>query len=263
MSPSLGSDDRPRSSLTEYVYNSLCRALLRGDYPPGHSLPSEGELAAQFDVSKVVIRAALQQLAALGVVEIRQGRACLVKRLSPRPLEYFFSFALMETDNGLVEAVQLRRGLETYIAERAAQHIKMSELVQLRQALKTMEKARANPEAFVEADIAFHMALVDASDNRLLMFLMHALKGTIRETIRMLHAKGVTPDRSATIARHAAIVEAIGSGDPAAARQAMSDHFDASEAKTLAMRPNGKPALEPERIIEMLERGGEELAKND
>lgn len=247
-------EDKRPSNLTAQVYNALCRAILRGDYPIGQSLPSEGELAARFEVSKPVIRAVLQQLSALGVIEIRQGKPSIVRRVSPRPLEYFFSFAMMETENGLMEAVQLRRGLETYIAQRAAEHIKVSDLKKLRETIKTMEAARNDSEAFIEADLAFHMTLAEASDNRLLMFLVQALRGTIHETVRMLHVRGMLPDRSATIARHVAIVEAIASCDPEAARLAMSAHFDASEERTMGSSLKGPIMLEPEQIIDFLER---------
>lgn len=248
-----GGEERRRTSLTEHVFSAFCRALLRGEYVVGQPLPSEADLSARFNVSKAVIRAVLQQLSALGVIEIRQGKPSIVKRLSPRPLEYFFSFALMETESGLIEAVQLRRGLETYIAQRAAEHIKVADIRKLREVIRTMEKARSDPEAFIEADLAFHMTLAQSSDNRLLMFLIQALKGTIHETVRMLHEKGMSPDRSTTIARHVAIVDAIESGDPEKARQAMSAHFDASEDKTLEANAHGKIMLEPERVIDFLE----------
>jgi len=250
-----GEDKRP-SNLTAHVYNSVCRAILRGDYPIGQSLPSEAELASRFEVSKVVIRAVLQQLSALGVIEIRQGKPSIVKRVSPRPLEYFLSFAMMETENGLVEAVQLRRALETYIAQRAAEHIKVTNLKKLRDTINAMEVARNDPKAFIEADLAFHVTLAESSDNRLLMFLVQALRGTIHETVRMLHERGATPDRSATIARHVAIVDAIAACDPEAARLAMTAHFDASEEQTLRSSALGRGHLEPERIIEFLERQG-------
>lgn len=251
---SANGDERSRPNLTDQIYSQLCRAFLRGDYPVGQLLPSEAELAAQYNVSKAVIRAVLQQFSALGVIEIRQGKPSIVKRMSPRPLEYFFTFAMMGTDSGLMEAVQLRRGLETYVAQRAAEHIKISDLKKLREAIKVMEAARNDPDAFIEADLAFHMTLAESSDNRLLMFLVKALRGTIYETVRMLHERGMLPDRSATIARHAMIVDAIASGDPEAARLAMSDHFDASEERTAKASADGKIVLVPERIIDFLER---------
>lgn len=223
---------RPRERLTATVFDAICQAILKGRLPVGRELPSESALAAEFGVSKTVIREALQKLAALDIIEIRQGRPSVVKRMSARPLELFLAFALHEREGGLLEAIQLRRAIETFIAMRAATEMKMADLHELKRGLARLRDSAGEAAAFVEADLAFHMTLAESIDNRFLVYLMQGLQSTIRETIEELHGRGMSPDLSATVERHARIVRAIEAGDPEAARLAMEAHFDASEAKT-------------------------------
>ena len=70
-----------RVSVGEQVFTQLKELLVQGEWKPGEKLPSENELAAQFGVSRITVRQALQKLGALGLVETRLGEGSFVKQL--------------------------------------------------------------------------------------------------------------------------------------------------------------------------------------
>lgn len=224
-----------REKLSDIVLQRLVDMLIASRLQPGDSLPSEGELVRTFGVSKPVVREAMHKLASMGIVEIRQGRPPAVKEMSFEPLELFFRFAMRASEDGLREAVELRRALETRIAALAAARIDDAGIAALRGHLRAMEKSLEDQEAWVAADLGFHMALATAAGNKLIVLAIEALRGTMEETIRVMNAQRPLRNPVATLERHAAIVGALAARDPDAALRAMDAHFDATEPVILAI----------------------------
>lgn len=220
-------DPRTRLKLSDAVLHRLTDLILERALKPGDSLPSESELARSFDVSKPVVREALRQLAMMGVVEIRQGRPSSISSLSSKPLELFLRIAVRSQPEGLREALELRRALETQIVVMAAQRWQADNLAALKAALANMERNKHGDAEWIAADLDFHKALVAASGNVLMSLLMEAMSGTMEDTIRALHSQYDVRDAEATYARHVAIVDAIEARDADRARAAMEIHFDA------------------------------------
>jgi GntR family transcriptional repressor for pyruvate dehydrogenase complex len=222
----LEGDPRSRVKLSDAVLHRLTDLILVRALRPGDSLPSESELARSFDVSKPVIREALRQLAVMGVVEIRQGRPSCISQLSAKPLELYLRLAVRAQPEGLREALELRRALETQIVVLAAERWNEDHLEALRGALGQMERNKDGHQEWIAADLAFHKALAVASGNILLSLLIEAMTGTMEDTIRVLHSQYDVRDAEATYARHVAIVDAVAARDTERARGAMEAHFD-------------------------------------
>jgi len=222
---------RLSDAITEHFTQRIATRVLR----PGDELPSESELAVQFKVSKPVVREALGSLAALGVVEIRQGRPTTVRPLSSAPLDHFFGVAIRWSDNGLREALELRRALETETAALAAMRASSPFVDHLGEIVEKMREHLFDLDQWVEADCAFHMALVRSTENSLMQFLTEALSDVMHQSIRMLGSQMDLRDPHATLARHEAIYAAVRKHDPAAARAAMQTHFDATQSTVLAI----------------------------
>ena len=227
--------DTRREKLSDVVLKGLVDLLIESGLKPGDALPSEGELCRGFGVSKPVVREALHRLVMMGVIEVRHGKPAVIRAISSEPLELFFRFALRASRQGLREAVELRRALETQIAALAAARISLPQAAALKSALAEMRQSKETPERWVEADLRFHLGLAEAAGNGLILFLIKALRGTMEETIRVLNAQRPLRDPEATVQRHAAIVEAVIAGDVGAARAAMEAHFDATEPVVLAI----------------------------
>ena len=220
-----------KQRLTEAVTQFVIDRVAERVYRPGDQLPSESELAKRLNVSKPVVREALGRLSALGIVQIQQGKPTTIKGLSIAPLDQFLRLAVRVTDNGLREAVELRRAIEVEVAALAAERATPLQLEPVEVAL---EKMRANIdgdfERWLQGDLAFHVALARCSGNALLEHLVSALVDTIKFTQRVLGMQRDLRDPAATVARHQAIVDAIKARDPAAARIAMTTHFAVSDA---------------------------------
>lgn len=217
-----------RERLSDTIRDQLMRLMIDQSLRPGDELPSETKLANQFGVSKPVIREALRGLAAMGVIEIQQGKLATVRSPSSEPLENFLKFAVQGTPEGLREAIELRRTLEKDIAMLAAERVTDEEVRQLETAISKMREATGTVDPWVEADLQFHLTLAKTAKNRLMLFLVEALRGLFHESILLLHVQRPERDTNATLQRHTNIVEAVKAGDPAAAREAMKIHFDAT-----------------------------------
>jgi GntR family transcriptional repressor for pyruvate dehydrogenase complex len=230
-----------RGKLSDVVLKALVDLLIQSGLKPGDALPTEGELCRSFGVSKPVVREALHRLVMMGVIEVRHGKPAVIRAMSSEPLELFFRFALRASRQGLREAVELRRALETQIAALAAARISAPQCAVLEGALADMRRAKEQPDQWVEADVRFHLGLAEAAGNGLILFLIEALRGTMEETIRVLNAQRPLRDPEATVRRHEAILDAVVRNDAAAARAAMEAHFDATEPVVLAIlaRPAG------------------------
>lgn len=220
-----------KQRLTEAVTQFVIDRVAERVYRPGDQLPSESDLAKRLNVSKPVVREALGRLSALGIVQIQQGKPTTIKGLSIAPLDQFLRLAVRVTDNGLREAIELRRAIEVEVAALAAERATPLQLEPVEAAL---EKMRANIdgdfEHWLQGDLAFHVALARCSGNALLEHLVSALVDTIKFTQRALGMQRDLRDPPATVARHQAIVDAIKAHDPAAARIAMTTHFAVSGA---------------------------------
>lgn len=217
--------DRPL--LSDTVVARLTQQILNNALMPGDALPSESDLAKRYGVSKPVIREALRKLAALGIVEIRHGRPTSVGHLAPEPVRQMFEFALHINPQGLSEAVQLRRALETHCAALAAANIADEEVDRLQAIVARLEASVADHDAWVEADLEFHQLIAHLSRNTLMTFLIGALSDSMRQVISTLHAQTGVRDKG-TVERHRQIAAAIAARDPEGAERAMRQHFDAT-----------------------------------
>lgn len=219
-------DERVRLSRT--VADRLVDMIAARELREGDNLPSEAELARRFNVSKPTVREALKRLAAYGVVATRQGKPSTIRPLGPEVLEGFFRLLVRSRDEGLREAVELRRAIETGIAELAAARATTQDLLDLRRALERMAGHVDTLDPWLEADLAFHQALARCSRNELMAHTVEGMAPIMHYTMRLLGTQLDLRDVPATLARHAAIVAAVEARDAAAARRAMQAHFDAA-----------------------------------
>jgi GntR family transcriptional repressor for pyruvate dehydrogenase complex len=229
--PFTGSDVVP-TRLGDTLIARITQAIHEGRLKPGDALPSEARLAASFGVSKPIAREAIRQLAAMGVVNIQQGKVTRVQALDAGPLDRFFRFAVRGRKTGLTEAVELRRILEPPIAAHSAERRTAADVERLDFILARMEAALGDVPRWIEADLDFHEAVAASSGNRLLDFQIRGLRPVIREVMEIFNSREArtTDDWRRTYLRHVLVVDAIRAGDAKAATIAMNKHFEAAEA---------------------------------
>ncbi|MBX3029920.1 MAG: FadR family transcriptional regulator [Chloroflexi bacterium] len=213
-------------TLANQVVAELERLILESRLGEGDRLPSERELAAQFGVSRTVVREAVRALAARRLVEVEGGRGTVVR--APTPATAAESMrVLLRVQSSSADAdkvTEVRRVLENEIASLAAVRRTPNDLRALDAIVQAAEAHLDDPDAFITEDIAFHQALAGATHNELFSIILDSLAGVMQE-VRML-ALGIpgTPRRSLT--HHRAVLEAVRAGDPIRARRAMDQHMD-------------------------------------
>jgi GntR family transcriptional regulator, transcriptional repressor for pyruvate dehydrogenase complex len=213
-------------ALKERVISQLTRLIEEGDLQPGDQLPSERELSEELQVSRGTVREAVQFLQAVGLVEIRHGSGTFVRLAAdPAKLRGEWREWTIRHSERIRDLLEIRRGLEPFAAELAAQRAGPEDLAAMEDALSQMEPATSGPNvtALVQADAAFHHAVCAASQNPALAEFADALGE------QLMRERGATwdlpgrPKRSLT--EHRAIYDAVRAGDPEAAGKSALDHL--------------------------------------
>lgn len=211
--------------LTRELVESIGGKIVRGDSPPGGSLPIEAELANQYETSRTVIREAIKMLTAKGLVGSRPRRGTYVEPeskwniLDPDVLRWIlqrrFSFELMR------DFLIARQGIEPKAAAAAAIRQDRAAIEEVGRRLDDMREAAAGRMDSLESDIAFHVAILHASGNRFFVQFSHVIETALRFSIRLTNSEKGVP--MASVADHERIYLAIERGDVAEAEQAAED----------------------------------------
>ncbi len=180
--------------------------IATGVLAPGARLEEVG-LAARYQVSRTPVREALHQLAASGLVEIRARRGAVVATAGPQRLYEMF---------------EVMAELEAMGARLAARRVTAEMRHTLVEAHTACARAVGSPDAYYEANEAFHQAIYRASGNAFLEEQCLALQKRLRPYRRLQLRVGNRVTRS--FAEHESIVAAIGAGESAAAAEAMKAH---------------------------------------
>lgn len=244
MAPSGSVTQAPRS-LAARLVDDLGGRIRAGELAAGAQLPTEAELRLAFGVSRTVVREALSQLQAAGLVATRHGVGTFVLeaaeaapfRIGPRQLA---------TLQDVVALLELRIGIETEAAALAAQRRTVRQLSVMRRALADFEAALAQGDSGVEADFRLHAEIARATHNAHFAGLLASLGPRIIPRGR-LAGPGLDEARLAYLRRvhaeHENIVEAIARQDAEAARAAMRMHLGNSRERRRREAEQGTPVV--------------------
>jgi GntR family transcriptional repressor for pyruvate dehydrogenase complex len=219
-----------RKALPDIVFERMHRAIKSGAYKPDERLPTEHDLAAEFEVSRPVIREALRRLREQGLIYSRRGAGSFVRALGLRePL----GFGQLENIADLLNCYEFRLTLEPAAAAAAAARHDKEGLTAIRHALELMRDATNRQSHREDADYQFHLAIARAARNNYFSTAMEALKDHIAVGMKF---HGASLKREATgLARvfgeHEAIAVAIADRDGEAARKLMFDHLTGSRER--------------------------------
>lgn len=213
--------------LAEPVMSELLRQVASGRYRPGALLPREADLATEFQVSRTVIREAVQMLQQRGVLRVQQGRGTDVRPhdhwqlLDPAVLGARLEF---EPGSGVFDDLAVVRiALESTMAAAAADAIGTGALTELRALLELMAGELDEPEAFAEHDIAFHDLVITASGNTVGRAIMTTIAEPLRSSRRVT---GRLPGANARAHRfHEDIYACLEARYPDGAAAAMRAHL--------------------------------------
>ncbi len=213
------------SRLYQQIVEQIEQSIRTGVLKPGNQLPAERDLAQRFGVSRTAVREAVKALCEKGLVEALPGRGTFVidgtSQVVRQSLDRMISMGPTE---GFAHLVDVREILEPEIAARAAVRAEEKHLAAMREAVAAMEAATSNADAFIEADLDFHLALAEATENPLVLTLIDSIVGLLREQRKRIF--GVAQGAFHGQFHHRRILEAIERRDPYAARQAMRAHLE-------------------------------------
>ncbi|MDS1270475.1 FadR/GntR family transcriptional regulator [Lipingzhangella sp. LS1_29] len=209
---------RPR--LYEQLVHRLCEHIRDTGLGTGDRLPPERELASTLGVSRASLSQALVALEVQGIIEVRHGDGAIIRH--PVSEEHILA-VLRDRDNRRAEIIEARQALEVKLAELAAQRRTERDLAEIDAALEDMRADINGGGRGEEADHRFHSAVTQAAHSRLLTRMMAELAPLIAET---RHDSLSQPGRpAASLDGHERIAEAIRSGEPRRASEAMRTHL--------------------------------------
>src|SRR5215469_6616308 len=234
------------SRLYEQIVQQVEESILNGQLKPGDQLPAERDLAQRFGVSRTAVREAVKALREKGLVEAYSGKGTFITdgttQAVRQSLDLMVKIGQTEGTNHLAE---LRAILEPEIAALAAARIQDPELVTMREAVSIMDASGKDPEAYIEADLDFHLALAEAAANPLILSLLDSIVGLLREQRLKIFRVPGGPERGQI--HHKKILEAVERRDIQKAREEMRAHLSqvsADSQASAAQRPFSKQNIQ-------------------
>ncbi len=216
--------------LSQSVVRQIELLILRGILRPGERLPAERELSDRLGVSRPSLRDAFGDLQQRGLLVSRPGAGVYVADV----LGSAFSPALIDLfaahDEAVFDYISFRRDLEALAAERAARLGTATDLKVISALFEKMEAAhqKRDPTDEAQLDAEFHMAIIEASHNVVMLHMMRSMFDLLRRGVfynrQLMFKNRMTRDN--LLDQHRAIHDAIQSRDSSAARAAVSAHLD-------------------------------------
>ncbi|MFF8816817.1 MULTISPECIES: FadR/GntR family transcriptional regulator [Leucobacter] len=242
-----------RSSLADQAADVLLNRIRAGEWELGAKLPGETTLAPQLGVGRSTAREAIRQLAGLGVLTSRQGAGVFVTALDVRD-----DWDLVLRRSDILAVIEARTAIEAESAELAAHRRTPADLRAIRRTLDARAEQRDDIAAHVDADTAFHRAVVQAAGNPILLELFDGFTPRIRPAmIEMLRLRGSFGSNDFSGSQdhdhHVDLADAIAARDAARAASVARAHLrslgDAltspgsdSGSRTTPAQPTSSPA---------------------
>ena len=219
---------------------ALFRRMIRdGRVRPGERLPNERDLARHLGISRPSLREAVRALAAMNILEVRQGSGTYVTSLDPELLAEPLQLILAIDASAIVALFELRRIIEPSASALAAQRATPRELDLLRREIERGTAVQHRPDALVDHDTALHRLVHQAAHNPLLLSASASLAGLARTS--RLRTVRLPENARLTIREHRAIVDAICARNPGQAAKQMLAHLQRIETQLRKAKGDGGP----------------------
>lgn len=203
-------------NLTQQVAETLGNAIISGVYGDHNPVPSEATICEELNVSRSAAREAVKSLAAKGLITSRARQGIRVLPESEWNLFDADILRWMRDANPSLELLreftELRVAIEPEAAYLAAKRQNKDFILEIATALERMAKAEQGLDDPLESDIAFHLSVLNASENRFFMQLGRIIDTTLRVSIRFTNRR--TGVNAGSYADHKKVYNAIVAGDP-------------------------------------------------
>lgn len=210
--------------ITEELVNSFKKLIADGVFRPGCKLPPERDLARRFGVNRSSLRQALKVLQIIGALSQRVGDGTYLNKDVTEILNEPLTFLRLIGDVTDDELFEARLIVETELAGRAAERATTADLAAMRRAITDMELSH-NEQERLDADLAFHEAIFEASGNRVCKLIFRVIA---RQVLASMGRIAPRMQIAQPLAFHKAVYDAIGRRDTAEAKARMAEHLSRS-----------------------------------
>lgn len=217
-----------RKNLHRQIADYIGLQILGGKLLPGEILPNEMALATSLGVSRTAIREAIKVLTSKGLIEVRRKTGTRVRprrewnALDPDVLTW--QFAGDGLPMGITDLLELRRLIEPAAAALAAERARPENLGEIEKAFADMKKSVGKTAVSVEADLRFHMAILEATQNSFMRPFGALIAAALKASFRLTNADAAA--YKLTLRRHGAVVTALRDRSPRQAEEAMLTILD-------------------------------------
>ena len=222
----------PGANRAQATVDAIEQYMLSQQLKPGDPLPTEAAFSDQLGVSRSSVREALQQLQALDIVTVRQGRGASVGEMSLRPLVRTLVLrSSLQGDNldSLREVVATRKTLDLGLAREVVMAFVGRQHPQLHDLVDEMVELAERGERFLDQDIAFHTGILDVLGNKLVEQLTSSMWLVHMAAMPHLPA-AASGDMVKTAIAHGDMLRAAESGDALGYLSAVEQHYAPLEA---------------------------------
>lgn len=222
-------DALPSGTPVSEVARRLMDLFTSGSVASGTRLPPERQLAATLGVGRSAVREALAALEILGIVDVRPGSGTYLRGTASELLPQTLRWGLLIGERHTGQLLELREGLEIYVARLAATRADEAIIARLERDVARMRETVTELGAFAKADLDFHHALAEAAGNETLTDHVHVIRSLLQ-----VYADRAVHDRKhaeRAMSEHEAVLEAVRVKDADAAASAMAVHMATASAR--------------------------------
>lgn len=223
-----------RTKLSDQIYDQIYQRIATGQYPADTKLPAESELAHEFAASRPVVREALAVLREDGVIATRQRIGNFVIGINDQS---HLRFVPLGSLADVQKCFLFRISLEGEAAAMAALNATADDVAAIAAAESELERLIAGNKPSVDADYAFHLAVITASRNQFFVAMQKSLINHVRTGMSVCRRLSVVQPElhlDQMQDEHRAVLTAVMDGDAEAARAGMRHHLDASRQRVFA-----------------------------
>lgn len=197
-------------------------AQIGGGLQVGDALPPERELTQTYGVGRSSVREALRTLESRGLIQSRGNGAFVVADVR-NPLKKSLGLLLAAEEADLHDLFEVRRMLEGEAAALASMQRTDEHLERLDQAIDDMEAGLDSHDDYIAADLDFHLTIAEATGNRVIVHLMHAIRDQLQHALGTVYHIPGSPQRS--LEQHRGITDAVARRLHDEARERMREHI--------------------------------------
>ncbi len=215
--------------LSTAVIHQIEGLILRGILRPGERLPSERELSERLGVSRPSLREAIASLQDDGLLSSKAGAGVFVADVLGSAFSPALTRLFARNDEAVFDYLSFRRDMEGLAAERAARLGSDTDLQVIDAVYRKMQSAhdKIAPEAEAQLDAEFHLSIIEASHNVIMLHMMRSMYQLLREGVfynrQVMFKQRIT--RDTLLEQHAKINDALQARDPIGAREAVVAHL--------------------------------------